>query len=348
MKLFRFGILFLLLFSCKIIAQSTFTFKNTTVKRGTKSHFLIPITHKTDTVNIPVTVFHGLKPGPTLGITAGVHGYEYPPILAAQELNKKINPIQLKGTIILVQVANVPAFLGRSPYLNPLDDKNLNRSFPGKAKGSLTERIAHFITTEVISKSDYFVDIHAGDAPEDLRAYNAWYQSDALPKVSQKGRDMALAMGFDYSIIFKIPEERLKSASIYCSQEAFHRKIPSVDIECGKLGLTDDNSVTRIVDAMVLLFNHLDMIETSLINPKSDTTIISKRYSIKSKSTGIFYSSKRAGQMVNKGETLGYITDFFGNKLEDVQAQNDGIILYMIGTPPINKDETIFSIGLLQ
>lgn len=52
--------------------------------------------------------------------------------------------------------------------------------------------------------------------------------------------------------------------------------------------------------------------------------------------------------MVIKGETLGYITDFFGNKLEDLQAQNDGIILYMIGTPPINKDETIFSIGLLH
>lgn len=77
-------------------------------------------------------------------------------------------------------------------------------------------------------------------------------------------------MGFDYSIIFNIPEERLKSPTIYCSLEAFHREIPSVDIECGKLGLTHDKSVTRMVDAMVLLFNHLDMIETSSINPKSD------------------------------------------------------------------------------
>ena len=74
-----------------------------------------------------------------------MHGYEYPPIIAAQQLIQTINAQQLRGVIILVQVANLQAFSSRSPYINPLDGKNLNRVFPGNKKGTITEKIANFI-----------------------------------------------------------------------------------------------------------------------------------------------------------------------------------------------------------
>ncbi len=328
-------------------AQKPFHFQNITLQAGTKHHFLIPITTEEGSTRIPVTVFHGLKPGPTLGITAGIHGFGYPPIIAAQKINNIVNPKELSGTIIMVQLANVSSFLKRSPYVNPIDGKNLNRSFPGDANGTITERIAHIITNEVISKSDYFMDIHAGDAPEDLIAYNAWYQCEALPEASKKGKDMALAMGFDYAVTFKIPNERLKSPSIYCSQEAFHRNIPSIDIECGRLGTANKIEINRIVDGVFLLLNHLDMLRSEVVLPVKTPLIIADRYSIKSTSTGIFYSDKKAGDTVSKDEHVGYITDFFGNKLEDVHASQDGMILYMLGTPPINKGETIMSVGIL-
>ncbi|WP_298317555.1 succinylglutamate desuccinylase/aspartoacylase family protein [uncultured Aquimarina sp.] len=336
-----------LLASTFAIAQKPFIFQNKSVTPGNKHHFKIPVISKKDSTFIPVTIFHGSKSGPVLGITAGIHGYEYPPILAAQQLNQKIDPKQLSGTIILIQIANIPAFLGRSPFLNPLDNKNLNRSFPGAPTGSITELIAHIITTEVIAKSDFFVDMHAGDAPEDLRSYNAWYQSKALPEVSKKGREMALAMGFDYSIIFNIPKERLKEPSLYCSQEAFHRKIPSVDIECGSLGIPSKAKTDRIVNGMFSLFEHLQMLDISTKSTKTKPTIIAKRFTIKSKSTGLFYTTKKAGDLIKKGESVGYITDFFGNTLENIQTPQSGMILYMIGTPPINKNDTIMNIGIL-
>ncbi|AXT54517.1 hypothetical protein D1815_01675 [Aquimarina sp. AD1] len=331
------------------IAQNSFIFQNKSIKPGTKENFKIPVVSDKDSTYIPVTIFHGLKSGPVLGITAGVHGYEYPPILAAQQLNQKINPTKLSGTIILVQIANVPAFLGRSPFLNPLDNKNLNRSFPGDANGSITERMADVLTKEVIARSNFFVDIHAGDAPEDLRSYNAWYQSEALPQVSRKGKEMALAMGFDYTIIFNIKKERLQTPSLYCSQEAFHRKIPSVDIECGKLGIPDKMETNRIVDGMFSLLVHLNMMSSSS-NDESVSTkpiIVAKRFTIKSLSTGLFYSDKKAGDFIKKGEPVGYITDFFGNTLENIKASQNGMILYMIGTPPINKGETIMNVGMI-
>lgn len=345
----------ILIFSCVLLvfvlnttfAQKPFVFQNKSVTSGTKNHFEIPVISQKDSTVIPVTIFHGSKPGPVLGITAGIHGYGYPPILAAQQLNQEIDPKELSGTIILVQIANVPAFLARSPFLNPLDGENLNRSFPGNSDGSITNRIAHIITTEVIAKSDFFVDMHAGDAPEDLRSYNAWYQSKALPEVSKKGKDMALAMGFDYSIIFNIAKERLQKPSLYCSQEAFHRKIPSVDIECGRLGIPGKTETDRIVNGMFSLFVHLKMIASGKKTTSTKPIIVAKRYTIKSKSTGLLYTEKKAGDLVKKGELVGYITDFFGNKLEDIKAIQSGMILYMIGTPPIKKNETIMNIGII-
>src|SRR6266403_3500419 len=82
---------------------------------------------------IPITVFHGTKPGPVLALVAGNHGYEYPPILALQNLRPRINPKKLAGTVIMVHVANMPSFLGRTVYFSPIDQKNLNRVYPGKA-----------------------------------------------------------------------------------------------------------------------------------------------------------------------------------------------------------------------
>ena len=187
-----------------LLGQSPFVFEGQSILAGTKKHLTITLVDDNEhEASIPISIFHGANDGPVLGITAGVHGYEYAPILASQQLVHRIDPTTLKGTIILIQVANVPSFLGRSPYVNPNDHKNLNRSFPGSPNGSITERIAHFITDKVIGQSDYFVDMHGGDAPEDLMAYAAYYQHDDRSEISEKGRQMAVHMGFDHIVLFK-------------------------------------------------------------------------------------------------------------------------------------------------
>src|SRR5690349_13939757 len=120
---------------------------------------------------IPVTTIRGAKAGPVLALIAGNHGYEYPPILALQELLPAIDPAKLAGTVIMVHVANMPSFLGRTVYFSPVDGKNLSRVYPGRSDGTISERIAHAITAEIIEKSDYILDLHCGDANESLRPY---------------------------------------------------------------------------------------------------------------------------------------------------------------------------------
>lgn len=327
--------------------QASFVFADKSISPGTKATFRLPIIDGTDSTFIPITVFHGRKDGPVLGITAGVHGYEYPPIIAAQHLAQELDPAEMSGTVILVQIANVPSFLGRSPFTNPMDGKNLNRSFPGEAAGSITERIAHTITEQVITQSDYFIDMHGGDAPEDLRPYSAYYTSTAFPEASEKGKAMAKSMGFDHVVIFNIPEARVKERSLYCSQEAFHRQIPAVDIECGRLGIAGEYEIARIRDAIFSVLRHLEILEGNPIEVPGQL-MVPVRKTFKSPQTGVFYPLKKGGDYVAKGMKVGYINDFFGNHLEDIFATTDGIIMYMIGTPPVQKGETLISIGVLE
>src|SRR5690349_5604333 len=120
---------------------------------------------------IPVSTFRGISSGPVLALIAGNHGYEYPPILALQKLRGEIDPTQLAGTILMVHVANMPSFLGRTIYFSPVDGKNLNRVYPGKSDGTVSDRIAFAITQEIIEKADFVLDLHCGDGNEWLRPY---------------------------------------------------------------------------------------------------------------------------------------------------------------------------------
>ncbi len=329
--------------------QSSFSFQGQLITPGTKAHFKVPISDGEHSTIVPITVFCGLKNGPTLGITAGIHGYEYPPILAGQQLLKRINPKVLSGVVILVQIANLDGFMNRSPFINPKDGKNLNRQFPGDAKGTITERIAAFITDTVIAKSDYFLDMHGGDASEDLLSYTAYYSNDAMPKVSLKGRQMAASLNFDRMVVFNTNGKNYMAKnkpSLYCSAEAFKRGIPSVDIECGGLGKVEERTVENIVEGVINMLQHLNFLNTAEAKtPQQKQLFITDRSYIKSNHDGIFYPTKVSGDYVIKGMKIGEITDYFGTVLETIYANDMGIVLLIIGTPPVHKNETLAVLG---
>ncbi|KAA5541657.1 succinylglutamate desuccinylase/aspartoacylase family protein [Adhaeribacter rhizoryzae] len=323
-----------------------FLFNQKQIKPGTKQAFLLPVITATDSTFIPVTVFHGIKSGPVLGITAGVHGLEYAPIMAAQALNQELDPTKMSGTVILVQLANVPGFLNRSLRVNPLDNKNLNRVFPGKANSTSTDKIAWIISNQIIARCNYFLDVHDGDANGDLRPYSGYYNYFDKPAVSEKAKQMALALGFDFIVQFG-NEQSLTEASIYCSREATKRNIPAADIECGGKGRVDEKNVLQIQAAIKSLMRHLGILEGQP-NAVQNPAFIAKRTTVNSEHTGIFYSDFTSGDYVKKGMQLGFTTDFFGNKIGYVTCPIDGIILYKTFNPPIKKGDGLFNIGHIQ
>jgi uncharacterized protein len=315
-----------------------------TVQPGAKASGMIQVSSGNDeATTIPISVIHGAQPGPTLALVAGNHGYEYTPIIALQRLAPRLDPMRMAGTLILVHVANMPSFLKRTIYYSPVDGKNLNRAYPGKADGTVSDRIAYQITKEVIERADYVLDIHCGDGNESLRPYSYWDVKAGGKEVVEKSKQLALAFGLD-RIVMDSERPSDPANSVYCSTTATTRGKPAITVESGGLGATDDESIARIERGVMSVMRHLKMIEGQ---PQmvEHPMFIDRSEVLRSAETGIFYSLVERGHTVVKGALMGYVTDFFGKRIYELRAPFAGEVLYILGTPPISKGEPLAMVG---
>lgn len=337
----------IIVFLCEhhLLAQNTsFHFEGHVIQPGEVKSLILPVvTEKQDSTYIPITIINGLSKGPVLGLIAGIHGYEYPPILAMQKLSGEIDPKDVHGTILIVRLANVDAFFGRSVFYHPKDGKNLNRQFPGSKSGTITEVLAYTISQKIILRCQYVVDIHAGDASEDLHPYIAIYEYGTQ---TAKAKQMALALDFPW-LITSENAPKPGQPTIYCTAEAVSKDIPVVGIEYGKLGQVRPEEADFINKRLRNMMRSLGILSGKPVAVNTPIEI-GKRSSIKSEQTGIFYTDYRSGTLFKKGAKLGFVTDLFGNVIQEIWAPFDGFIIYVSFTPPINKGETLLSISVLD
>src|SRR5438045_3499265 len=114
-----------------------FTVGSATATIGQKAVGVIPVPAGSDLgANVPVVVIHGSRPGPVLAIAAGAHGTEYASIIAVEQLIGVLNPQEIAGTVILLPLINVQSFEQKTPHINPVDGKNMNRFYPGRLNGT--------------------------------------------------------------------------------------------------------------------------------------------------------------------------------------------------------------------
>jgi uncharacterized protein len=320
--------------------QQAFTVGPVTAEPGTVASGTIHISPLAgdEGTTIPISVVNGPRPGPVLALVAGVHGMEYPPILALQKLRSSIDANTLTGTVIMVHVANMPSFLGRTIYYSPIDKHNLNRVFPGKGGGTISERIAATITGEVIERATHVVDLHCGDGNESLRPYSYWITTGS-EAVATAGRALALAFGLDRIIVDR--ERPLDAnASIYLSNTAITRGKPALTIEAGGMGQTDDESIEQIERGVLGVLKHLGMRDQGPA-PVAAPMFLERSEVLRSNFTGLFYPAVEKGQTVAEGALIGRVTDFHGTLLEEIKAPFAGEVLYVVGTPPMNKGEPV-------
>lgn len=325
-------------------AQQPFTVGPVTAQPGTVASGTIQIPSRAgdEGTSLPVSVIHGAKPGPVLALIAGVHGQEYTPILALQNLRASIDPRLLTGTVLMVHVANMPSYLARTIYYSPADQKNLNRVFPGRADGTLSERIADVITREVIERATHVVDLHCGDGNESLRPYTYWITTGA-PEVAEAGKQMALAFGMDHIVIDRERPVDAK-ASVYLSNTAITRGKPALTIESGGMGEIHTDDILRIERGVSGLLKHLGM-RADGPAPVARPVLIERSEVLRSSFTGIFYPMVEKGTTVAEGAVIGRVTDFHGKVLEEIKAPFAGEVLYVVGTPAMNKGEPVGFIG---
>lgn len=321
--------------------QGSLTIAGITARPGERaSGFLsVPAAAGDTGTRLPISILRGRTAGPTLALVSGTHGSEVAPIVALQRVAAMVDPGALRGTLLIVHVANPPSFLGRTIYYSPVDGKNLNRMYPGSLSGTLSERIAYIITTEIIERADYLVDMHAGDGNESLRPYTYWNKLGLDPRVDSIAREMALAWGSDH-IIIDTTRTRDRVHSIYTQNTAHIRGKPALTTETGGLGAPEPAMVERNVDGAFRMLRFLGMLPGPVL--KIEAPVWLAPYEVlTSPESGVWHAAVERGETVSKGRVIGVLTDFFGRVLAEVKSPLDGVVMYVVATPAMNKGEPV-------
>lgn len=293
---------------------------------------------------IPISIISGEKPGPVLTLNAGIHGTEYVPVIALQKILKEIDPAELSGTLVLVQIANVPSFKGRGVASNPIDFKNLNRVYPGKADGTFSERLAYTLSNEVIDKSDYYIDLHGGEFNESLLNFLYFYYGCPDKELCRRSRMMAHAMGNTYIYPFDYKTVPESEPSEYSEYEAMRRGVPAIVVEFGDRGLVDPEVLEFAVTGIKNVMRTIGMLAGKPFVVEHPTYLVDEQ-SLRSKSDGIFYSFVDKGDHVEENALLGYITDYWGNRIEEIRSPISGIVVVTLIAPAVNRGEQVIEIA---
>src|SRR5439155_533964 len=228
--------------SMLLAALVTFTVGTATAAPGQKAYGTIEVPAGVDAaLSIPVVVAHGAKPGPVLALVSGAHGTEYASIIALEKVIERIDPAALSGTVIVVPLLNINSFEKKVPHVNPIDNKSMNRFYPGNISGTQTERALFMMTKEVVERTNYLIDLHGGDLDESLRPYSYWPLSGNAQQ-DQISREIVLAFGLDH-IIISADRPKDPAASSYLDNTANTRGKPAIAVEAGYAGTTETDDV---------------------------------------------------------------------------------------------------------
>jgi predicted deacylase len=326
--------------------RATFTVGTATATRGQKTLGAIRVPAGSDAgYDIPVAVLHGARPGPVLAVVSGAHGTEYASILAVEQLIDAVNPADLAGTLVLVPIVNIASFERIVPHVNPVDNKSMNRFYPGNASGTQTERASDAITKEVVDRCDHLVDLHGGDLDENLRPYSYWTVT-GNQKQDELSRAMVLAFGLDH-IIISDDRPRDPNASRFLENTATTRGKPSFTAEAGRSGPVDANDVAVLVEGVQRLMGHLKM--TSKVVPRIANPVwIERIVTIAAETDGVFHPSVNRDAHVVKGAKVGFVTDYLNRPLQEVFAPEGGIVMFVRALPSLKKGDTIANVGVVK
>lgn len=286
-------------------------------------------------VKMPATFITGTKPGKQILITGGVHGGEYPCIETAIQLAIHLDPKEIAGTILVIHPVNVPAFLAKLQYYGPYDGKNLNRVFPGKALGTVSERIAYTVHQLQLC-ADFYIDLHGGDLHESLVPF-VIYSTLGSDELNEQSRKASAALGFPY-VVGSVSDNGSMGAAAKAGTPGFLA-------ELGQCGRWSDDEVTQYVEATRNVLRSLEVLEGKVDLPK--VTYLKKMVVTTAEQEGCWYAMKNLEESVKKGEKLGEIRDFFGNVLGEYKAEEEGVLLYVVTSLAIIKGDPLTAIGVV-
>lgn len=315
------------------MSEDTLTIFDTPIKYGkTVINFEIAKLHTRTPLSIPIIVQRAKKKGPTVLITAGIHGDEVNGVeIVRQIISRGYNKPEA-GMIICIPIVNIFGFLNQTRQFP--DGRDLNRSFPGSKKGSLASRFAYFIMTEIVPHADYVIDFHTGGASR--------FNFSQIRYNSEDSECEELAKIFGTKFILRAST---RDHSFRHILSGMGKKV--LMFEGGKSKHLDRFVTRSGIGGVLNVLEHLKMRtpKPNLIKEPTPAPIIVKDSSwIRAKYSGMFRSHRANGTFVNKGDKVGTITDPFGDFENVVKAKWDGYIICVNHNPIVNQGDAIIHI----
>lgn len=316
--------------------NKTLVINGRSIAPGERAKLQLPVStlYTNSPVEVPLRVINGRQPGPTLFISAAVHGDELNGIEIIRRLLVTPALRRLRGALLAAPMVNVLGVMHKSRYLP--DRRDLNRSFPGSPEGSMASRLAHLFCEEVLSHAQYGIDLHT-----------AAIHRDNFPQIRADLDDeetlrLAKAFGAPVMLNAGTPEGSLRGAAV-------DKNVKVMVYEAGEALRYDEIAIKVGVNGILNVMRELGMLPISRSRKSRHEPMIARSSSwVRADSSGLLRVQAALGSAVRRGQTLGYITGPFHDEDHEIKAPFGGIIVGRSNIPLIHEGEAMFHIARFE
>lgn len=310
-----------------------FTIGEARLAPGSRSTVDLPVGKLSDhtPVSMSVHVVHGQRPGPTLFVSAAIHGDEVIGVEIARRILRAPQLERLRGTLLVVPIVNAFGFLNHDRYLP--DRRDLNRSFPGAPHGSLAGRLAHKFMTEIVLRSDFGIDLHSA----------AMHRNNLAQVRVSPARERTLELAHVFGAPVMIVA-RLRDGSLRQIAEA--NGVDMLLFEGGEALRLDETSARIGASGILRVMAALGMIARRGVRDPGarSVTATSSRW-LRAPVGGLLRSFRTIGDSVAADEVLGVVADPFGENEVEIGSAEPGVVIGRRTMPIVNEGDALFHIG---
>lgn len=316
-----------------MLRRAAFVIDGQTVDPGTRRNVQLPVSVLSDhtPVTMSVHVIHGRQAGPTVFVSAGIHGDE---VIGVEILRRLLRAPALKGlrgTLVVVPIVNAFGFMNHSRYLP--DRRDLNRMFPGSPTGSLASRLAHLFMTEIVARCDLGIDLHS-----------AAIHRTNLPQIRIAPDTPAtarLAHVFGAPVILHAP---LRDGSLRAAAKAIGKDI--LLFEAGEGLRFDEFSVRVGVAGILRVMQDIGQITAKgIARPKTAPQVCRTSTWLRAPVGGLVRLFRAEGDVVAKADVMAVVADPFGNAETEILAPFNGIIIGRLVMPIVHEGDAVFHLA---
>lgn len=277
----------------------------------------------------PVVVIHGKEAGPTVCLTAAVHGDEVNGVEIARRVVQNLESEDLKGTLISVPVVNMDGLWRKDRYMS--DRRDLNRAFPGDINGSTASRVAYSLFYNIISHCDSLIDLHSGSM---YRENITQLRVDlTIPEVAEVAKQFGAV-----SVLQSIaPSGSLRGSATKAG-------IPTVVMEVGGPFILNVTLVETAVKSLRSYLSSIDILPRSFFWSSPQPIFYASQW-LRSEQGGILVNTVDLGQKVNKGQLLGKISNPVNEQVEILFAPFDAVVLGRAQDQFVSAGYAVYNLG---